>query len=76
MNSSIRSEYCFRLNESIVVKSLFQYYVRLGMPSDSANIPEYLNKPELNPLIGIIKFFFNHKDLIEHDKKKKKSFKS
>ena len=57
-----------------LTKYIFQYYVRLGMPSDTANIPEYLNKPELNPLIGIIKFFFNHNDLIEHDKKKKKSY--
>ena len=57
-----------------LTKYIFQYYVRLGMPSDTANIPEFLNKPELNPLIGIIKFFFNHNDLIEHNKKKKKSY--
>ena len=53
-----------------LTKYIFQYYVRMGMPSDTSKIPDFLDKPELNSLIGIIKFFFNNNDLIETEKKK------
>ena len=53
-----------------LTKYIFQYYVRIGTPSDTAKVPGFLNSPEYNSLIGIIKFYFNHNELMEQNKKR------
>ena len=53
-----------------LTKYIFQYYVRLGLPSETAKVPGFLDSPEFNPLIGIIKFYFNHNELVEQIKKR------